>query len=653
MLEVNFLQIATEAVSRGFAVIPLQQGSKDPDFHLVPKVNGVTGTGGAARRTRDLAQIAEWAAAAPHANIGVCSDETITILESDNEAQFRQLVRDVSRNMFGASRELPETLTSQAREGRPHWFFKASPKTNAVDGAPGIQGLFEWRRYNQYVVGPGSLHPTGVVYQIINNVPIAVMPDWLVDVLMEIKSAYQGETSRASKYVRVGPAAVVRDKLVNEYALDPHAMLADDSFEIHIAAGERHYFLQAMAGLLHDGERTEEDLFDVLSQMRDKYCESGKGDYEIQNLVTWTMQKEPCSIEPKLPDMMKNGVIYKNRADYDAAPAEQPKKHEAMSVADLTFQYPAIPGRTKEYVLEPKKKFDGWFPRGRPSLVAGSSGAGKSTLVLDLLRRQASRDTLFGHRGAGLRWLVIFADRGRLANEETLERMGLAEADVNIGYIKPVWGMLAVQEIVKQIENYEQRDLPEVVFVEGGDMLVEDANKKQLVATFMSGLQTVAEHYHCAIVLSVGAPKMNKQNMPTARRDMVYGAEQWSRSADTVAVLTVDGDGTNSLRKLTIQHRNEATESFDLEFKNGLLHEVQLPTDEEGNAVGTIDPVWELMTQLSSEFIAKDVFETAKDMGIATKSTFYRKVEQWIKDGKLAQRIEGKNRYLKVVGVKL
>jgi hypothetical protein len=640
LLEVNFQQIATEAISRGFAVIPLQQGAKDPDFRLVPKIDGVTGTGGAARRTRDLAQIAEWAAASPHANVGVCSDERITILESDNESQFRQLVRDVSRTVFGESRELPNTLTSQARAGRPHFFFKATPRTNTVEGAPGIQGLFEWRRFNQYVVGPGSLHPSGTLYQYTMTTPMVEMPDWLVEVLLEIKRAYQGETSRASKYVRVGPAAIARDALINNYALDPQAMLADEGFEMFIGAGERHYFLQAMAGLLHDGNRDSDELFEILTAMRDKYCEAGKNDYEIRNLVEWTLLREACTIEPNLPDLMKNGVIYHNKEDYDAAP------DEVMSASDLNYKYPAVPGRTKEYTLEPKKRFDGWFPRGRPSLVAGSSGAGKSTLVLDLLRRQANRDTIFGHRGAGLRWLVIFADRGRLANEETLERMGLSLSDVNIGYIKPLWGMLAVQEIVHQIENYERNELPQAVFVEGGDMLVEDANKKQIVATFMSGLQSLAEHYHIAIILSVGAPKSNKQNAPTTRRDMVFGAEQWSRSADTVAVLTVDGDGTNSLRKLSVQHRNEAAEHFDLEFKHGLLSEVQLGAD-------TADPLWDLIAQQPGEFTSSELLKVAKEQLGYAKSSFHTRINKYIADGKLAQRVDRKTRYLKAVGVKL
>jgi hypothetical protein len=177
-------------------------------------------------------------------------------------------------------------------------------------------------------------------------------------------------------------------------------------------------------------------------------------------------------------------------------------------------------------------------------------------------------------------------------------------------------------------------------------MLVEDANKKQIVATFMSGLQSLAEHYHIAIILSVGAPKSNKQNAPTTRRDMVFGAEQWSRSADTVAVLTVDGDGTNSLRKLSVQHRNEAAEHFDLEFKHGLLSEVQLGAD-------TADPLWDLIAQQPGEFTSSELLKVAKEQLGYAKSSFHTRINKYIADGKLAQRVDRKTRYLKAVGVKL
>jgi hypothetical protein len=419
-------------------------------------------------------------------------------------------------------------------------------------------------------------------------------------------------------------------------------MLADDSFDIHVSAGERHYFLQAMAGLLHDGTRDADELFEILSAMRDKYCEAGKGDYEIRNLTDWTLTKEPCSVEPNLPDMMKNGVIYRNKEDYDAAPGE-----ERMTADDLGFKYPRVPANVLEFTLDPKIKFDGWFPRGRVSVVSGSSGTGKSRLMIDLLRKQETQESVLGHRGAGLRWLVVWADRGNLSNEETLLSMGLTKEEINIGYIKQtVYGVQAIREIKEQMENYERDELPQAVFVEGGDMLIEDNNKKALVGEFLTAARQLAEHYHVALIFSTGAPKMNKSNAPTARRDMVIGSEQWGRSCDTTVILSFEDDGTGGRRKMTVQHRNAAAEVFAMEFKNGRLAEA---IDQSANQ----DPIWDLIAEQPGEFVATDLLKVVKDqLGIA-KSTFHRRIDQYLQDGKLAQRIERRTRYLKVVGVKL
>jgi hypothetical protein len=384
---VDFHTIASDAITRGFAVIPLQPGSKDPDFTLVPKVDGKTGTGGACRRTRDWKQIEHWAALSPYANVGVCADSRITILESDNEPQFRQLVRDVSRGMFGESKELPATLTSQARPGRPHFFFLATARTNSIEGAPGIQGLFEWRRENQYVVGPGSLHPTGALYAYTNTAPMVPMPDWLVDVLLEIREAYRGEQSRASKYVRVGPAAIARDALISTYCLDPDAMLADPEFELHVEAGERHYFLQAMAGLLHDGERTADELTDILKRMRDAYCASGKGDYEVENLALWTAKQTPAHIEPNLPSMMAGSTIYRDAAEFRLAEQEWKQGWRRLFHTKAeTLAAPPI-----EFVI------DSFLQKDTITMLGGPPAAMKTYAALCIARSLITGEPLFDY----------------------------------------------------------------------------------------------------------------------------------------------------------------------------------------------------------------------------------------------------------------
>jgi energy-coupling factor transporter ATP-binding protein EcfA2 len=635
--QIDFKTIATDAISRGFAVIPLLPGKKDPDMTLVPRVNNVVGTGGAVRRTRDLTRVALWAECSANANIGVCSDDVVTILETDDEAQFRQLVRNVSRSIFGDARELPDTLTSQARPNRPHFFFLATDKTRAVEGAPGIQGLFEWRRENQYVVGPGSLHPTGVVYRIVNDTPMVPMPDWLVDVLLEVRLAYRGQTSRVSNYVRVGPAAIAKEALLNNYALDPHLMLEDAEFELHVPAGERHYFLQAMVGLLHDGERDADELEDILMSMRDRYCEAGKGDYEIKNLVSWTLAQKPYQGEPNLPIYCKGGVIYKSKEAMDAAP------DPVVNVADeLIWRYPRIKGDICQYVMEPTqgKEYNGWFPRGSVSLIAGGSGSGKSTFMLNMLHKQTTREYILGHRGAGLRYLVLFADRGALSNRTTLKRMGLENAGVNIDYIGNASNFAAIDAIKNSVENFEEHEMPQAVFVEGADLLVSKLNESDCVGQFMLAMQRLAEHYHVALVLSVGAPKSNKQTGPTARRDMVVGSQMWGRTAETVCVMTSDGDGTSGLRKFTAQHRNEATEEFTLEFKNGLL--VQVEDARNG------DPVMEWLLSQEDWFTRNDAVEQLKEAGAGIGRTqILEKVKELLTAGKLIE-VMGTDRKFKL-----
>jgi len=231
------------------------------------------------------------------------------------------------------------------------------------------------------------------------------------------------------------------------------------------------------------------------------------------------------------------------------------------------FKFPKVPGQVREYTLLPRRaKFDGWFGRGRISLVGGSSGAGKTSLMCDLLHQQWLRSCVLGHVGAGLRPLIIFADRGELSNAETFDRLGLADANLPISHLSVCWDATAAQRILELAE--EQNPLPEIVFVEGADTLTSDAGKVQTVAPFLSALQKIAAHYHIAIVLSVGAPKAKPREQHTLKRDRIFGSQIWPRMADTIVTLEAVGDGTNGRRDLTVQHRNARPETFELEFQN-------------------------------------------------------------------------------------
>jgi hypothetical protein len=257
--------------------------------------------------------------------------------------------------------------------------------------------------------------------------------------------------------------------------------------------------------------------------------------------------------------LSKQGYGDRDREDAGAAP---------------DFARPAVVERTNACILgaKPAHPYTGWFMRGGVHLVAGSSGAGKTTLMLDALQRQAHGEVVLGHVGGRYDFLVVFADRGKVSNDETLARMRIAPGSLPMAHVPPVpCAKQAVAAVVAAIEA--QDPLPAVVFIEGADLLVEDACKTQIVAPFMAALRAVAEHYHLAVVLSVGAPKVKPQEQYALKRDQVFGSQAWSRLANDVLVLSITGDGSVPTRDLVVLHRNAGAETFHLAFEDGRLVE--------------------------------------------------------------------------------
>ena len=363
---VNFSEVAEAIVARGFSVIPLLPGKKDPDSSLVGKVNGERGTGGAVRRTRDLDIVRAWAAASPNGNVGLCSDENYTLLETDNEQKFR----DTLRLMTG--HEVPETL--QLGSGRPNrccWIFKR----NAHCGAKGVNWPehFEFRNENEYVAAPGSLHPMGLTYRWLSDTTIAEWPEWLRPALEKMAKAYKGEAT--SEHVKVGASSLLK----NAYLVD---LNPEDMFgftDLAIMSGERHYVALSVAGFLHDGERTAEDIYEILQRLRDEYFADGKSDYELERIAHDVVAKTPYDAEPRsLKSMMVDMVVYRDQEDFEAAQkrSEETKRRR--------FAVPWKGGLSNK-VIEPPKK-----------LITQQSKGGSATVI-----RSGSISEIFAYRGLG------------------------------------------------------------------------------------------------------------------------------------------------------------------------------------------------------------------------------------------------------------
>ena len=279
-----------------------------------------------------------------------------------------------------------------------------------------------------------------------------------------------------------------------------------------------------------------------------------------------------------------------------------------------------------DYVIQAiDGQFDGWFPLGSPSLVGGSSGTGKTTFMLDLCVSQFRKEQFYGHETFGRKYLVLMLDRGKGSHERTMRRMGFTEDQIKIKFLSACVDGDASQQIIQKIE--EEDNIPEMVFVEGMDMLVSDPNALEVVMPFMHEIQLISEHFHIAIVGSVGAPKTKAREGYIAKRDTIFGSAVWSRMSETVVTMQYpNGDDMENRRTVCVLPRNAKSEKFDVEFQNGRLVISTLPiVEEEPNPGGRPAEAIDVATTfLRSELIRKPegiareiLVQQVRDVGIS------------------------------------
>lgn len=604
----SFKDLALPLAARGIPVIPVEPLSKETRL-----------PGDETRGTTDPVQIAAWDRQNAEYNVGCLGTaDGIVVLDCDVKGLASRIEKDCSR-------KLPQTLIVQsAGKGCAHIYFKQTDVSRRLGNKKG-DGLFDLRGRNHYVLGPGSRLANGNEYKIWRDAPIADFPEWLEPwVLANSSSKSNANTGNldADSYARLRKAYLTN--------LEPADMFGLAGLTIE----SLHPTLHSLACLLHDGQRTEDEVGDLLEKIAEEYGHREcRGRQEIDQIVAHVFKKEPTEFtladgHPKLTSYSDGLIVFATEEAYKEHIYQKHK--EQPEEGPKEFKFPKVPGKVCEYVLMPRvSKFDGWFGRGRVSLVGGSSGAGKTTLICDLLNQQWKKAQYLGHVGSGLLPLIIFADRGELSNAETFDRLGLSDSGLPITHLPVSWDEVAAAKILELIEA--RLPLPEVVFLEGADALVSDAAKTQIVAPFLSRLQAIAAHYHIAFVLSVGAPKAKPKEQHILKRDRIFGSQIWPRMSDTIATLEAVGDGTTDQRDLTIQHRNAGSEAFELEFSNGRLVE-RMPKYEQ---LGPVE-AWTLGRDQNAWFTRTEVVTAMKagDTGLSP-ATVYRHITQLVDDGRL------------------
>jgi len=243
----EILASAQNALARGFAILVCEPHDKAPwSLYSPHAVNSAT-------RNPDVA-LKAWADG-KDANYGIaCGQSNLTVVDVDHGCDSLEAFE-----AWRVGHGFPETLTViSGRDGfGAHMYYSGAVATTGFD-IDGVTG--ELKSHGGYVVGPGSMHPSGKKYYILKDITIAPLPEGIRTLAKEKKQV---------NYVPVGDGGKM------------------------IAAGNRWIHLQSKSGTFRNAGLDEEGIYQALKNFAINNCEDGENypDEKIREIANAAFNK--------------------------------------------------------------------------------------------------------------------------------------------------------------------------------------------------------------------------------------------------------------------------------------------------------------------------------------------------------------------------
>lgn len=153
--------------AKGWPVFPCKPGEKVP-----ATTNGLNDA------TTAWGQVIAWWSKVPMCNIGVCTgaDSGFVVLDIDGEEGAESL-----HTLERENETLPVTLTVTTPSGGQHYYFQ-HPGGEFRNSASKVGRKIDMRGDGGYVLVPPSRLKDGSTYEVDERVPIAPMPEWLLEI---------------------------------------------------------------------------------------------------------------------------------------------------------------------------------------------------------------------------------------------------------------------------------------------------------------------------------------------------------------------------------------------------------------------------------------------------------------------------------------
>lgn len=226
------LNFALDAAARNLRVFP--QTGKVPGIRKWPD-----------NASAKPSVVNRWWARRPDADIGIALDADTYVLDADSSEAVLAL----------GSMCLPRTLTVLTSRGE-HRYFRVPyelARQTSVCGVPGLEG----KGRPGPVTWAGSVHPSGFVYRIAVDAPLAAMPPWLLERTGPRRSQVNmGEATAAERVTWSGAYACAQARLA-----DPLGWLSFAASAVADARADLNMQLRALRLELPDLEYGWADRF--------------------------------------------------------------------------------------------------------------------------------------------------------------------------------------------------------------------------------------------------------------------------------------------------------------------------------------------------------------------------------------------------------
>jgi hypothetical protein len=375
----NFLSRASYLAERGIAATPVRPGTKRPFLD-----------NWAEEATADLTRIAAWYQEFPDHNVGAVAKSDHSCMFDDDSGIWERIEKEI-----GFIR--PSTFTCRGAKGS-HSYFLQTDASRALgnyqqklvdengDFAKDANGkeitLFDFQQNNKIVVGPGSLHPSGIRYEVIDDSPLVPIPGelvaWLVRFRAENEAKQKGRAAAKQSDVPSGAGFIVTGSLSPTAVAarimmraKPYETEADRQFSQAMGFKHRHLADVQFAMWLLDKSMLPEAEAERLFAERKLHQDRGR---QYDRAI---LKKARKNLDHDAEEAGKQILSEaQKRIDEKSVKKSDDMAAKLLSYAELIAQREAV-GNLPEMV-------EGLLPDRTVNIIAGDSGLGKTPLALQL-----------------------------------------------------------------------------------------------------------------------------------------------------------------------------------------------------------------------------------------------------------------------------